>query len=249
MMSSKTIKYSILLAIFVATSAFAQDTAVEKLNKGKRYFWEARFDQAVASLTEVTQMQNISSKLRFDAYLHLGFVLTRQDAPNSEIDAAFEQAVRSNPEIQLDETVIPPDLSERFNSVRDQMVGCVYVTADHPDVNIIAVKGDTILFSDTSPTKICNLAGQTYQLFLTERGYKEEFKLVTFTAGVTDTLFVTLTPKVLVEVGGGSGTWKWVAGGGILAGAVAVLYTTVLSKGDEGGGSTALPVPPVRPVP
>jgi len=124
MSTTKKLKLMIILGCFLITApGLAQEEAMQKLNEGKKYFWEARFDQAIAYLIEVTEMPNVSNRVLFDAYLHLGFVLTRHNAT---------EAVRANPRMELDETVIPPDLSERYNEVRNRLVGCLYITSEHP---------------------------------------------------------------------------------------------------------------------
>lgn len=247
MNTSKKLKFVILLACFlIIAPGFTQDKAVEKLNAGKRYFWEARFEQAIAYLTEVTEMDNVSNRILFDAYLHLGFVLTRNNATEGEISSAFEHAVRANPRMELDDTVIPPDLSERFNEVRNQLVGCLYLTSDHENVNIVAVKNGRVLYNKNTPILICELEDENYQLIFTERGFEEQFYQMQVIAGARDTLSVKLAQSILIGQSGG-GKWKWLAGGGVLAGAAAVLYTTVLNKGEGGDGSDALPGPPDRP--
>lgn len=245
--TSKKLKLVILLGCFlIPAPGFTQDEAVQKLNEGKKYFWEARFDKAIAYLKEVTEMENVSNRVLFDAYLHLGFVLTRHNATEGEIASAFEQAVRANPRMELDETVIPPDLSERFNEIRDRLVGCLYVTSEHENVNIVAIKNGSVLYNKNTPTLICELEDENYQLIFTEIGFEEKFYQIQVTAGTTDTLSVKLAQNILVGQSGG-GKWKWLAGGGVLAGAAAVLYTTVLNKGEGGDGANALPGPPIRP--
>lgn len=247
MSTIKKLKLMIILGCFLITApGLAQEEAIQKLNEGKKYFWEARFDQAIAYLIEVTEMPNVSNRVLFDAYLHLGFVLTRHNATEGEITSAFEEAVRANPRMELDETVIPPDLSERFNEVRNRLVGCLYITSEHANVNIIAIKNGLVSYNKNTPTLICELVDESYQLIFTERGFEEQLYQLHLTAGATDTLSVRLAQNILIGQSGG-GKWKWLAGGGIVAGAAAVLYTTVLNKGEGGDGSNALPVPPVRP--
>lgn len=243
---SKTLRFVVLLGCVLITDlGFTQDQAVQKLNEGKKYFWEARFEKAITYLKEVTEMENVSDKILFDAYLHLGFVLTRHNASEEEITAAFDNAIRANPKMELDETVIPPDLSERFNEVRDQLVGCLYVTSEHENVNIVAIKEGNVLYYKSTPTLICELVDENYQLIFTERGFAEQTHQLQLTAGVTDTLSIKLVRNILIGKSGGGGKWKWLAGGGIVAGAAAVLYTTVIKGG--GDSSNALPGPPDRP--
>ncbi|MFQ5751160.1 MAG: hypothetical protein ACE5HI_04120, partial [bacterium] len=151
---------------------------------------------------------------------------------------------------KLNEAFFPPDLTQRFYAVRNRLVGCVFVISSHPDVNIIAVDNDSILFTRTTPALLCNLSGQMYQIVVSEQGYQEEFRQIRFTAGATDTLYIELIPSVFQAATnkGGGGWKKWLAGSGILAGAAAILYTTVINKGgEESNGLQTLPAPPVRP--
>lgn len=246
MKSSITI---ILILGCFASSSFAQGNVQQKLDDGKKFFWQARFEQAVTTLTQVTTMENATREQLFEAYLHLGFALTRRNAPSSEVDPVFEQAVRSDPQKELNEAFFPPDLTRRFHDIRNKLVGCVLVVCDHPDVDIIAVKKDSILFTQTTPALLCDLPEQSYDIVITEQGYQEEFRPISFAAGVTDTLYIELTPNALqIQADSGGGGWKWLAGGGILAGAAAILYTTVIDKGgEESSGTQTLPAPPVRP--
>ena len=213
-MNFQKLKLVIFLGCFIsAVPGTAQEDVVQKLNDGKRYFWEAKFDQAIEYLKAVTETPNVSKRVLFDAYLHLGFVLTRNDATEQEINGAFENAVRANPRMELDETVIPPDLSERFNEVRDRLVGCLYITTVHANLNIVGIKDGTVLYNRKTPTKICEVADETYELIFTERGYEEQFYQLQLTAGVTDTLSVELAQNVLIgQSPTGGGKWKWLAG-------------------------------------
>ncbi|NIR52393.1 hypothetical protein GWO43_27545, partial [candidate division KSB1 bacterium] len=183
----------------------------------------------------------------FEAYLYMGFVLTRQNAPLYEVNAAFEQAVKMDPKRQLDELVIPPDLTEKFNAVRDQLVGCLYVTTEPIDANLMVVQNDSIVFNMATPTVLCELVNRNYQLLLTKEDYEEQFMPLNLTAGTTDTLFVTLKPSLSSskQKKGKKSAWGWVARGGIVAAAAAVLYKTVVEGGDE--NLEELPAPPDRP--
>ena len=123
----------------------------------------------------------------------------------------------------------------------------MYITSEHENVNIIAIKNGRVLYNKSTPTLICELEDESYQLIFTERGFEQKFYQMQVTAGTTDTLSVKLAQNILIKQSGGGGKWKWLAGGGVLAGAAAVLYTTVLNKDEGNDSSNALPGPPVRP--
>lgn len=233
--------------ILTATPGMGQDQALQQLIRGKKFFWEAKFDESLQALKQVTAIEDAKREYLFEAYLYTGFVLLRQNAPGSEVRAVFTEAINLDPKRKLDEMVIPPDLTDSFYGVRNQLVGCLYIISEPDDVDIVGVEGDSILFDETTPILICDLVDKEYQLLLTEEGYEQQFIPLELTAGLTDTLFVTLTPTYAQKSGGKKGL-KWIVRGGILATAGAVLYKTVIESSGEGGSAgEELPAPPARP--
>lgn len=236
----------VLGGMLVWTSmAAAQDRALQQLIVGKKHFWEARFDQAAAALREVIGIPNVKSEYLFEAYLYLGFVLMRQNAPASDVNNAFEQAIKIDPKRKLDELVIPPDLIARFNVVRDQLVGCLYFSTDPPDARLAVVMEDSVIYTTSSPALLCELITKNYQILVTKDGYEQQFLPLQLTAGKIDSVSVTLQAAATAQKKG-KGMWGWVARGGIVAVAGAVIYSTVLQSKEEGGAET-LPAPPARP--
>ncbi len=227
--------------------AFSQGQALQSLINGKKAFWEAKFSRALSSLNKVISEQNVKDEYLFEAHLYIGFILVRQNATNSEINASFEKAVRLQPIRELDEMIIPPDLIEQFNKVRNSLVGCLYIESYPPEVNIVGVNADSILFTETTPYTICDLTKNDYQLLISELGYQEEFMPIKLVAGKVDTLMIQLIP--ILEKGKKKKTLKWVLGGSALVAGSAILYSTVLSGGGDGGTGTgeSLPGPPIRP--
>lgn len=227
-----------------ANVAQAQDQALQNLIQGKKFFWEAKFDRALTALRQVTQIPDAKREYLFEAFLYTGFVLLRQDAPLAEANSVFRQAINLDPRRRLDEMVIPPDLSEPFYDVRNQMVGCMYVITEPEEVDIVGVMGDSVLFDETTPLLVCDLVTSNYQLLLSESGYEQEFIPLQLTAGKTDTVRVSLK-QGFAQKGGGGGKksgMKWLIRGGVVAAAGLVIYTTV-----SGGESDALPGPPSHP--
>lgn len=236
----------LILILFANPILSQQDQALQKLIQGKKAFWEARFDRATSLLKQVIQTEDVAKEYLFEAYLYTGFVLMRQNTSKAEINANFEKAIRLNVNRKLDEMVIPPDLTQQFNGVRDRLVGCLYVMSEPPEVNLIGVFGDSILFEDETPLLICEVVDRKYQLLFTAEGYEEEFMTLDIRAGQTDTLSLSLVPS-RPQRAGMKNMWRWVIRGGIVATAGAVLYKTVIeSSGNETG---VLSAPPARPDP
>lgn len=229
----------------MASLLSAQDRALQLLIQGKKHFWEARFDQAGAALKEAIGIPNVRSEYLFESYLYLGFVLMRQNAPASDVNNAFEQAIKIDPKRQLDELVIPPDLTARFNAIRNQLVGCVYVISNPPEAKLVVVMEDSVIYTALTPTSVCDLLTKNYQFLVAKDGYEQQLRPLQLTAGKVDTVEVILATSAIAQKKG-KGMMSWVARGGIVAAAGAVLYITVL---DGGGGSeeATLPAPPQRP--
>lgn len=234
---------TLVASLFLAGSAVAQDQALQKLIHGKKFFWEAKFNQALTSLKQVTEIKDAKREYLFEAYLYTGFVLLRQKAPGSEVESVFSQAIRLEPRRKLDEMVIPPDLIEPFYDARNKLVGCLYIVTEPEEVDIIGVKGDSVLFDETTPLQVCDLVDNDYQLLLSEEGYDQQFIPLKLNPGKTDTLHIALD-RIYAQGGGKTGL-KWALRGGILVAAGAVLYKTVIAGGDD--AVEDLPGPPARP--
>lgn len=232
------------------SSAFGQDKALQQLalrqlNQGKTFFWEAKFDQSLQALRQVIRIPDATTEHLLEAYLYIGFALTRQNASNSEVEAAFEQAIMLDPTRELDEEVIPPDLTDRFNSVRDELVGCLYITSEPRGVKLMVVQEDSVLYHVPSPTVLCELADEDYQLLATKDGFEEHLYPLELIAGETDTLFVTLAQGLTSDKKGKKKVWGWVVRGSIAAATATVLYMTFVEG--SGDGLADLPGPPDRP--
>jgi hypothetical protein len=247
-----------LIAIIVMVSSFslawesqAQDKALQQLINGKKFFWEARFDDARKALEGVLAIETAKNEYRRDAQIFLGFVLMRQAAGKSIYDKHFEAAIRIDQEYVLDPRRYPPDLLDAFNGVKSRLIGCLYVEVTPEDGEIVGVKGDSILFRQPGPLDFCGLAnGDEYELLITRDGYSQELVTLHLKPGITDTLRVTMTLLHSREKGGIA--WPWVFRSTIVAGAAAIVYTTILAKDDSGvgpepPGGTLLPEPPARP--
>ncbi|MFQ6114319.1 MAG: hypothetical protein ACE5NG_09570 [bacterium] len=246
MSTARKVIYCFCICCITISVSWGQDQIVQKLIQGKKYFWEAKFENSMTYLKQVVESNTKNKEYLFEAYLYMGFVLTRQDAHFSKVKSAFEQAIKVDPRRKLDELIIPPDLAERFNNIRNQLVGCLYVTTEPLDTEIMGVQGDSITFIERTPALICDLATKQLQILFTKRGFEEHIRSVQLKVGSVDTLFVTLNPT-FPQKSHGTKLWSWVARGGIVISAAAVLYKTVIQSG--GDETEKLPGPPSRPTP
>ena len=239
-------KLILFINLFFLNQAFSQDTALQDLIHGKKFFWEAKFDKAFTSLRNVTTITTARKDYLFEAYLYIGFVLIRQNAPLTEVRNVFKQAISIDPERDLDKSIIPPDLASPFNEIKQQMVGCLHIKSVPDKINVMGVAGDSILFESTTPFSICDLVTHDYELLFTTEGYEQKLMPLNLIPGNKDTLLVQLS-SIYAKKTKRRGL-KWAIGGGVLATAGAIVYKTVLAGDDDGGGviEVILPAPPPR---
>jgi len=234
---------TMLFCIGGSSEGHAQNEAVQYLIHGKKFFWDAKFKQSIESLKKVTDSADIKKEYCFEAFVYTGFVLLRQNAPKTEVEAMFLEAIRVDPERLLDEKIIPPDLTEPFYAMRDKNVGSLRIFTEPPDAKISAVKGDSLLYEKNSPLKICDMIDRDYDLLITRAGYKEELLPLVLVAGQADTL--ALIMQALDGKGGKTALKKWGVPGALVLGAGAVFLAVKSSMGDANDGQ-ALPEPPGR---
>lgn len=242
-----TVSIFLLTAVFVS-SGWSQDRALQQLIQGKKLFWEAKFDQAIAALNNVINADEVSEDNLFEAHLYHGFVLLRRNAPPSQAYAHFEKAIRLYPRREIDDPAIPPDLIESFEEIRGRLLGCYYVITEPAGADLMVVEGDSVRSSHETPVAICELADTDYQLLLKKPGYESRFVPLDLQAGKTDTVNVALSATTAKRIPSeGSGIWPWVVRGSVIAGAAAVIYLTVVDEGVETAEGSQLPGPPDRP--
>jgi hypothetical protein len=218
----------------------------------------------------------------FTASFLKAVLLWKQNAPEAEVRAAFAQAIKIDPNRRLEGddrspnlTVIfsrHPLLAYIFRDVRDRLVGCIFVTSEPSNVEVLGVQGDSVVFRKTTPGLLCNLLTNQIQIVFTKHGFEDQLLTIQPKPGRVDTLSVTLKPEMMVVQskpdrpgdslkvtlepttlrkpdGGKWQTWLW---RGIAVAGAATIAAVVIRENDGGKGGDEiqnLPEPPPRPVP
>ncbi len=189
------------------------------VQKGVDLFYEARFAEASAVLQEAIASGRLTGQGRFDAYLFLGFAILRGGGPPEAAEIAFEACVRTDPARTLDPAKIPPDLVERFERVRKNMLGKLYVVSNPREAGVFGMQAESgRQIVGRTPVLFEDLLLGTYQLRVTKEGYGQEIVVAEVTPGVIDTLYVDLR-----EAGPKASTRRWIVGGALVVSLVAVL--------------------------
>lgn len=217
----------------------------QRLEYGKQLFWQAKFDSAYNVLKNATLITPPGDQEAiFEAYLYLGFVVSRQDSPMTRIKSYLQQAIRIHPNKKINTALIPPDLVELFNNIRKQMVGCLYFITEPESVEMLEIQDENLIYTEISPAQLCGIINEDYEVLFSKKGYEEHIAKFRFRPGKIDTIHVTL-PLVSTIKKGGSKWWAWVTGGSVVT-ATAILIKTVIGGGEK---VESLPGPPDRPTP
>ncbi|MGQ9560557.1 MAG: PEGA domain-containing protein [Candidatus Oleimicrobiaceae bacterium] len=189
------------------------------VQKGIDLFYEARFAEASAVLQEAIAGGRLHGQGRFEAYLFLGFAILRGGGPPEAAEIAFEACVRTDPARTLDPAKVPPDLVERFERVRKNMVGKLYVVSNPREAGVFGLQAESgRQIVGRTPVLFEDLLLGTYELRVTKEGYGQEIVVAEVSPGVIDTLYVDLR-----EAGPKASTRRWIVGA-----ALAVSLATVL---------------------
>ena len=216
-------KLSILLALLLLISQpplFAQ-VQHPMVRSGIDDFYAARFDQATTILMEVIEEKDLNKVDLFHAYLYLAFSLVRNNAPEEAIAMAFEGCVRLDPSYALDTNTIPPDLINRFEKIRAEMVGGLYVVSNPREASVLGAHTETNLtiMGKTPVLFERRLAGE-YNLLLSKESYRDYYMNAIITSSHIDTLYLTLEKEVKPVH---KRWWPWAGGIVVLAALVSLV--------------------------
>ncbi|MBN2011654.1 PEGA domain-containing protein [candidate division KSB1 bacterium] len=240
-----TIANVLLLSVMnLSNDGLAQGKQNSGVMEGVQLFWKADFDKAIAELQNTITNNALSRDDIFSAYVYIGFSHARAGHSSELIENAFRKAVEINPTLKLDTGKIPPDLVKRFDGVRNEMIGSVYITSVPENATIIVYDSrNRVQYQGNTPQLVAPLLTGIYDIRLNKKGYLETPWTATVFPSTTDTIRVTLQQKHMPFY---KKWWTWTAAGGIaLASAYAILSEE--DTASEQPGNTDLPVPPNRP--
>ena len=209
--------------------------------RGVDQFYSARFDEAIRTLDSAISSGSLPKDDLFAAHLYMAFSYLRQNAEPSVVDLHFVEAIRSNPNLAVDSTRIPPDLYERYMQTRKRILGNLLVVTVPGAASAILFgqQGEKVM-NQYTPALFSNLLAGEYELLIAKEGYKPRTASPVVRAGVTDTLMITLVEKKKSFL---KSYWPW---GGSLLIATSIAISRLTGKEAKKEDST-LPAPPGRP--
>ena len=241
----KTAKIALwILAIFGIANArvLSQDSTESALSQGIAYFYNANFEMAIQQIRSALESDSLAGSEQFTANIYLAFSLIRQQADDEEAETCFERAIAAQPDAGLDARIIPPDLYDRFQTVRRRSLGGIYIDSDPLYSRAVVIDTTGQRFKEqVTPAIFDNLFAGSYYVMVEREKYDDYIDLVNITAGEIDTLFVALKEKKKPFF---NNWWAW--GSGF---AVAAILFMVDWGGEDQPAKTSqeLPVPPERP--
>ena len=212
--------------------------------EGVQLFWNAKFDEAIEVLQDAINLNRLNQDELFSAHLYLGFSLVRLGAQSEVIDETFRQAVKTNPRLKLNSFKIPPDLLNRFEKLRNSMIGSVYITSNPTGAQVIGYDQEKeIKFQGKTPFLSEDLFVETYDILISKKDYQDKILRVNLLPAVMDSLDITLRMN---EKPFYKKWWTWAGGGVVVASVIAILSTSESSK-TPAKHSSDLPMPPGHP--
>ncbi len=238
--SRQTIRMLLLSSLLATTQLFAQGTDIQW---GVQLFWQAEFEQAIHVLERTIASDTLKTDEMFTGYLYLGFCHARSNHNDAVVDSLFKKAITVNPLLRLNAFKIPPDLLKRFNRIRENMIGAIWVETAPVATAAIYDSLKILQMTGTTPMHVKNLLLGTYQLHIEKAGYLSHNVPVRLHAGTTDTVRLRLIP--IRQPAQRRKWWLWTSGGVVVATVTAFLLRRESPKSPP--ESTDLPMPPERP--
>lgn len=241
---SKPIIFVLIIIVCSNNSLQSQTIKNATVQKGLDDFYAAEFEQAIQTLEESLLEVDLQPDELFSAHVYIGFSKIRLGEDPNIIRSHFVNAIKSFPEMDLDESKIPPDLFRQYKAVRDQIMCTliVYTNPENASAILIHPQNEKIENFHT-PAEFTNMLEGTFQLLVSLDGYKAYTTVLELKPGQFDTLNITLLKKEKSFI-----QKYWPYGAGVLAATAAVLVVT--SNGKEKPAEPAdknLPFPPGRP--
>ena len=234
----------LILSSLFRDSFYAQEKTQQKVLKGIQLFWNARFDESIEVLQEAISLDSLDQDELSSAYLYTGFSLVRLGGQSELINQNFRQAIKTNSRLELDSFKIPPDLLNRFDKIRKEMIASVYITSNPIDAKVIGYsENKEIKFQGETPFLSEDLLAETYEILLLKKDYQEKKLIVNLSPAAVDTFDITLKSN---EKPFYKKWWTWVGEGVAIASIFAIVSTKKSSK-TQAMHSSDLPMPPDHP--
>jgi hypothetical protein len=239
-----------ILIIFFAILFFgistlsAQAISNKSVQNGVESFYMADFEAAKSLLQDAVIDAPLSNLDLFYAHLYIAFCNIRLQRDLEAVQLHFTRAIKIRPHMELDPMKIPPDLYDRFITVRNEIITSIVVITQPETASVVVIEPESeAISSKTSPAIFHNLLEGSYQVMVSSEGYHTWARFIQVTPGVIDTLSI-----VLVQKRKSFFTKMWPYGAGAVA-AGAIVYTiALLNKGEtETPFKPDLPGPPNRP--
>lgn len=235
-----------LVTVLLPGRLISQDLPADQLKKGIDLFYVAKFDEAILTLRQALK-SGLNKDEMFDAYVHIGFSLVRSNEQKMLIDHAFAEAIKIDPVRTLNSLKIPPDLIQRFEEIKKQLVGNLYVVSNPPGASVMLLQPENdIEFIKNSPAMFSNLLVADYNLIVSRPKYQTFVQPWRVQAGTTDTVRVLLEQKSPPLY---KRWWAW--GGGLALAGAAITYIALAGAGDADTppATKELPPPVIHPKP
>jgi len=234
---------ALLMLTLANTVSIAQnnESISATIQTGMRAFYAARFDDAITILVPTLQKKEISVDEQYLANLYIAFSLIRKGENDLLVARYLKSAIELHPYQVPDRQRIPPDLIERYEHTRSNILGSLLVYYQPIEAQVILMDphyGPQA--NDGFPARFDHLPPGEYEVIVSLSGYKNRLQRVLITAGQQDSLEIELT--LTARNWKKWGTW---AGGAVLFSAV--LISQLLGSEEEPVPAGVLPEPPGHP--
>jgi len=240
--ATKKIDAAVAVLLICCFSVTAAPIENAKVQQGINEFFSAQFDRAVQTLQDGLSEEELSQSDYFAAHLYTAFAKIRLNYMEENIHMHLREAVKASPEPPIDLSKLPPDLLQRYQTVRRNMTSTLLVESIPSSASAVLVHLDSErIQSKKTPAQFENLLQGQYSLVISQENYKAFTKTIDIRTGVNDSVAVSLekAQKSLLRE-------YWPYGAGAL-----VVGAVILSRafGDEPSEEKTfnLPAPPNRP--
>lgn len=228
------------MLIFVISTLFGQQ-ADSTIEYGIQKFYQAEFEQSIDTLQSILVRKPLNQDQLFKTHLFIAFSKYRLDYIHDNIDMHLRQAVEAKPDTTLDRHKFPPDLYQRYVSIRNKTLGSCFITSNPDNASLIVVDlGTKRMREYTIPVLIYGKHSTKYSLLISKDNRKAHTETITIRSGKSDTLNISLEKddsSLLQRF--------WPYGAGVLLTGIFIIVQ--LNDSDSNNDKKSIPLPPDRP--